>query len=686
MSVHDKKTLLKADNEIGITNPSNISHTPSEVLHKKIATDSSDPAKKYNPTTSSSFSPTSSESDSKRNDEIVPSFPEPKEYYSSKKDPGLDIKTGIYVQLAVMKDSNGKESDKKEDLGGNTDSPSTATTIFHSLEQNLSQSSTTSVNSDLENTKQANDGVRPKTLSNGTDSNAFSTIKKSRKMSCCFIATVIFGFVSLIVGTVMLAGGYDALFNSILKSQLSIYPGSRAYDIWRLTPVPLSCAFFLYNLTNPDEFKKGSKPMLAEVGPYVYREYHEKVGIEFHGNNTVRFFQKRWWVWDQEASGSHRQEDLVIILNTVPVSAAYSASQYGDILSNIALMGMNVMFRKVGEELTLEATVKDVLFDGYEDPLLDFVQEHPNLTDILNLPPGLTDYDKMAWFYKRNESESYDGEFNMFTGEDTLDNLGNLDWWNRTHDTEFFDPPCNSIFGSAGEIWPPNQQKTAISFYCTDLCMTLTLQYKEPVTDQFGLEGYRYWADNRTFASPDEVPENLCYCFTNETCPVAGLLDAQTCRMGSPALISFPHFLHGDPKLLEDVEGVTPPEEENHQMIIDMIPELGVPLSVRARIQINMAVVPYKGIAGLDILRRVKEVVLPLLWFEVSADLTQELADEIKPVVFLIRSPTMTIIWVLMMVAGAAVLITLLVVVALQRQKQQRAVARVRTREYHTFN
>ncbi|XP_047739171.1 sensory neuron membrane protein 1-like, partial [Hyalella azteca] len=89
--------------------------------------------------------------------------------------------------------------------------------------------------------------------------------------------------------------------------------------------------------------------------------------------------------------------------------------------------------------------------------------------------------------------------------------------------------------------------------------------------------------------------------------------------------------------------------------LADMIPELGVPISVRARMQLNMAVVPYKslnflGLGRIDILAKVKEVILPLIWFEVSAGLTEELAKDLKPVMFLLHTPTMTIIWSLLVV------------------------------------
>jgi hypothetical protein len=28
---------------------------------------------------------------------------------------------------------------------------------------------------------------------------------------------------------------------------------------------------YLFNITNPDEFAEGERPVLAEVGPYVYQ-------------------------------------------------------------------------------------------------------------------------------------------------------------------------------------------------------------------------------------------------------------------------------------------------------------------------------------------------------------------------------------------------------------------------------
>ncbi|XP_053639993.2 protein croquemort-like [Cherax quadricarinatus] len=494
--------------------------------------------------------------------------------------------------------------------------------------------------------------------------NVSKSSSKKLKWTCCQMVFIILGSLFALVGIIMLAGAYQALFDAILKSQMEIEPGSQAYDIWRLTPVPLYICFHIFNLTNPKDFQKGSKAILDEVGPYCYREYHEKQNLTFHDNKTVTFLQQRWWIWDQEASGNLSQDDVIITLNTIPVSAAWSVRD-----KPLMLFGLNTMLVTINEELTVETTVGEILFNGTSDPLLDWMHDQManssiNLPDVIDIPAGLLDYDKFGWFYKRNLSLTYDGLYNMHTGQDTLQNLGLIDWWNYEYNTTFFDYPCNEVTGSAGELWPPGLQKDFIQFFSSDLCMSVKLFYKGEITDNNNVAGYRYWGTNETFANETVVPGNECYCVKG-TCAPTGLLNAESCRMGSPAFISFPHFLNADPFLLDGVEGMTPPEEEIHSFFIDIIPEVGTPMSVSARMQINMHVVPYPGtkfpyMDKVNILSEVTEVYLPLLWFEETAQLPPDMARQLKILLFIMNTPTTTIIFSLFIGLGLLTVIIVL--------------------------
>ncbi|XP_042892231.1 protein croquemort-like [Penaeus japonicus] len=509
-----------------------------------------------------------------------------------------------------------------------------------------------------------------------TGINSSTPIRSKKKLSCCQITLVVLGSLSAIGGIVMVSGGYQAMFDSIMKSQMAITEGSASYDMWRVPPMPLYLQVYFFNITNPDEFVRGAKPILQEVGPYCYREYHEKKELVFHPNNTVTFFQQRWWIWDQEKSGNHSTDDLIVGLNTIPVSAAWSVRK-----SNLALNNLNKMINDLGEELIVAVPAGELLFDGYADPILDWVQDnvmaengtyHPILP-ILPIPPGIKDYDRFGWFYGRNLSLSYDGEFNMKTGHDTLANIGVIDWWNKTRETEFFDYPCNRVEGSAGEMWPPNLQKDFVQFYSSDLCMTMKLFYKGEIEDSHGISGFRYWGSDRTFANGSVVPGNECYCVKG-TCAPTGLLSGESCRMGSPSYISFPHFLNADPYLLDTVEGLHP-DEERHAFVMDMIPELGTPMWVAARMQINMLVMPYPGKQNgrgrIDLLSDVPEVYMPLMWFEVAAGVPEEMVGQLQTLLFMMRTPTMTIIFSVMIGLG---LLTVALVLGLHWRKNRKTI------------
>lgn len=46
--------------------------------------------------------------------------------------------------------------------------------------------------------------------------------------------------------------------------------GTDTYKAWQKTIFPLYVSIYLFNLTNPDDVVGGGKPVLKEVGPYVY--------------------------------------------------------------------------------------------------------------------------------------------------------------------------------------------------------------------------------------------------------------------------------------------------------------------------------------------------------------------------------------------------------------------------------
>ena len=64
-----------------------------------------------------------------------------------------------------------------------------------------------------------------------------------------------------------------------------------------------------------------------KVGPYVFREEHEKTNITFNkSDHTVQYMQKKFWYFDAEKS-SGSLDDEIFTLNMVAVAAS-DATRY----------------------------------------------------------------------------------------------------------------------------------------------------------------------------------------------------------------------------------------------------------------------------------------------------------------------------------------------------------------------
>eukprot|EP00092_Neocalanus_flemingeri_P046420 GFUD01052219.1.p1 GENE.GFUD01052219.1~~GFUD01052219.1.p1 ORF type:complete len:595 (-),score=120.44 GFUD01052219.1:139-1923(-) len=86
----------------------------------------------------------------------------------------------------------------------------------------------------------------------------------------CLLATSVLGCLVIILGLLVLTMAPSFLSSMILKS-LALSPGSDRLASWLLPPVEAHLTAYAFNLTNPDEVLKGGKPVVQEVGPFVYR-------------------------------------------------------------------------------------------------------------------------------------------------------------------------------------------------------------------------------------------------------------------------------------------------------------------------------------------------------------------------------------------------------------------------------
>lgn len=284
---------------------------------------------------------------------------------------------------------------------------------------------------------------------------------------------------------------------------------------------------------------------------------------------------------------------------------------------------VNIGLGIYNQELAVTKTASEFLFEGFENDLLDAASQMPFLTDGQAVP-----FDRVGWFYMRNDTADLTGVFNMHTGESDVTQLGRLVNWNYAQRTEFFPEHCGMVNGSAGEFFPPRMTKdTPVSIFTPDLCRSLPMDFEKEEVVQ-GLNGYKFSGGEQTVDNGTKYPDNWCFNGGDEGIP-SGVMNISACRFGTPVFMSFPHFYAADPFYVNQVGGMSP-DEEKHKfymtfepvsgrgkscvrkiLIIVLFQTLGIPLDVAARLQLNLLVRPS---GSINLYKDVPEVYFPVMW------------------------------------------------------------------------
>ncbi|KAK6640143.1 hypothetical protein RUM44_011829 [Polyplax serrata] len=456
--------------------------------------------------------------------------------------------------------------------------------------------------------------------------------KKSE--NCAFVSGV-----SFILFGLFLLLFWEETQEKIVSQKFRLSRTSKTYEPWIKSRVPIYVQYYFFNWTNPTDLKDANyKPQLTEVGPYKFWERIEKVNVTWNKNGTVSYQRLRKWYFDPVGSKG-RLTDKITTINVIALMAA----NMGKPMPLFGKVFMGIMI-SITQKILVTKTVSELLFEGYIDPLLSAGRGWPSTSS--KVP-----YDKFGWFYKRNGSTTFDGIYNVQTGENGMEHFGAVALWNFKNQTSFYEGNCGQVKGSGGEYWPwKRRRETDIYLFSSDLCRYIQYKYSEKVKVS-DVNGFKYVADADLFDNGTSDPSNKCFC--NGQCLPSGVLNISLCRFGAPVFTSYPHFYQADPTYLNAFVGLKP-NRILHENFIALEPTYGIPLEIAARIQINVLVKPNSDIALLE---GVKQLIFPIFWLDQRVFVPAERLSEIKLLLYL---PTiMFILSIVFLLIGASCLLTI---------------------------
>ncbi|XP_031773054.1 sensory neuron membrane protein 2-like [Apis florea] len=412
----------------------------------------------------------------------------------------------------------------------------------------------------------------------------------------------------------------EGLFNikySILKN-LPLVKGKDMYNAWIL-PVSLIFKCYFFNVTNPDEVMQGDNPNLVEYGPFTYREIYEKQIVDVDEElDEIIYNVKSTFTFDKYASVNISKHDTVTILNPAYIGTISMASIIG--LTNLPSNYMEKFGNNIPKlfpnrsSIFLKANPKEILFDGVK--LTCNERKFPELSTICKTlkatrSPVLKQGEKDGVYYLsvfQRINGTIRGRFSVNRGVNNISELGNISSYNgKRVQTIWRTEKCNTVRGSDTITWPPlvNPLPMVLTFI-PDLCRTVEADYDKEVSI-YGLIGSRFVMKERTWF----MNRSQCYCLERNkvpNCLPQGLIDVSDC-LKVPIIMSEPHFLHGDPRLLMYARGLNP-DEDLHETFIVIEPYTGTPLSGQKKIQLNLKLERQP----VDLLSNISEGYFPLMW------------------------------------------------------------------------
>ncbi|KAM9450696.1 lysosome membrane protein 2-like [Clarias gariepinus] len=439
-----------------------------------------------------------------------------------------------------------------------------------------------------------------------------------RCKTCLIYASIITGAVMIITGIgIILGGDLQKRIEEKLKGEITLTEGSKVFDTWKNPPPPVFMEFFLFNVTNPDEFLTGNKPRLTHMGPYTYREYRPKDNVTFVENGAkVSALTPKTFVFVPEMSAGDPSVDLVTTVN-IPAVAVMNKLKDASFWykSPVAFI-----MTQVKSTMFMTHTVDELLW-GYKDSLL--TRLHASKPEI--------DENFGLMLYKNGSS---DGEFVYYTGEDNYLDYGRIDTWKGEKFLSFWATnQSNMINGTDGSAFHPFlTKKERLNVFTADLCRSIHMLFEKEVEVK-GIPAYRYTPPRAVLASGKNNPENEGFCLDKKSCLDDGVLDVSVCRKGAPVIVSFPHFHLADQKYVDAIEGISP-VHEHHQTFLDLNPTTGVPVRAAKRAQINIKL---DRVAGFPISRSMNGTIFPVMFLNESVVIDDASAQRLQKLLFIVK-------------------------------------------------
>jgi len=494
--------------------------------------------------------------------------------------------------------------------------------------------------------------------------------------------------ISLLVGLLFLLKALMCAFfrapihdfvDLLIRQQFALTNDSMMTPLWMNPPVAPKLQVYLFNVTNSEEFLAGKEKLkVQEIGPYTYSAPQVKKVKEWSDDqNSITFQSKTTYTYLNDLkSDLHQDHDEIVVPNLVMMTGMLKSevSELSNFLKQSVVWPILTSTKRKSPFIRLK--VSEFLW-GYEEELacLDTLDESES------------DYDPFSSFgddFFAEEEDEHDYEYQNIESSDENKSFNSKSNFRRddgkcmfgalVEKNDTWEKPVTMMTGGSGlvdkgrilsiggssmfNVWekdsqcdqlsgtrepsalPPSENMDEFDMLMGIMCRSVRMVTATGKnTDKYVQKNVQNYSNsvtaNRftmsTLSFEVDSSDNRCFAPKEEERDLPnGIMSVAKCCEGSPLAVSSPHFLHADSWYREQVEGISPPNPELHELYIDLEPHLGALVGAQARFQVNLVVRRDPSFPPLANLNNTVTVI-PLFWAqegynELPASVLQKLA------------------------------------------------------------
>ncbi|KAL4002006.1 CD36 family protein [Acanthocheilonema viteae] len=456
----------------------------------------------------------------------------------------------------------------------------------------------------------------------------------------CTIGALAIGAIFIIIGILSLTIVPLTVSKEVIKNEHLGFDENNTYNVmtrrWIKQKYSMKLKIWTVSVANPyDVVRHGSYPTLVEKGPYVYTEYRKRVKVNFMQNNTrVLFRNKRYYIYNEnESCANCSLNDLVTVPNVMFQYVINIAAKSSPVVKELIKFALKLFKR---ETPFIRVTVKQMLFEGYEDPMIEWIC-NKNLTRPLCILAGIPTRIK----FMENGTDS--GEYLIDTGLEDNRKIGQVYAWNGRNETPWWSTAqARKLNGTNGELFSPFlSSSNDLSIFLGELGRSLYLHYDKSVTHE-RIPSYRYIIPSAVY--DPFLPENKGFCnqetpryfdsdIQPEGCLPAGMFDIGRTKVGSPPIyLSGVHFYQSPPQVYQNFTGFQHPDSSDASYI-DIEPYTGVIVSAFAASQINIGMIS----SNLYMPDKMPSMIVPVMWMKELINMDEDTKNDLQKIVFMPR-------------------------------------------------